>query len=325
MNTEKIISNVLKNFNYKNQLLDLFNDNYIPDVKISKDVLNCIVNINEQNRDYIIDLTKAVKEKILNVSQVKQVNFAFTGLKLNEKIKISGVKKVLLISSGKGGVGKSTLSFLLGLKLLNSNIKVGIVDADIYGPSLPTLTNIYNQPEIINSFMIPHKFKGLELNSIGYLIPKDQALIWRGPMIVKAIHQLLGATKWNDLDLLIIDMPPGTGDIHLTIVQKYQIDGVIMIVTPDNLAIADFARAVNMYLNLGLDILGVIENMNCFETVEGTKYNLFSNNDELQQYCIKNNLSILSHIPLCQNHDNISKYINTELVSKIINALHPNI
>ncbi|MGV2432516.1 MAG UNVERIFIED_CONTAM: Mrp/NBP35 family ATP-binding protein [Rickettsiaceae bacterium] len=175
---------------------------------------------------------------------------------------IEGVKKVILVSSGKGGVGKSTMSVFLAELLQSHGAKVGIVDADIYGPSIPTMLGVESQkPELENKKFIPIFHRNFQLMSIGFLVPEAGPIAWRGPMATKAIYQLLGATKWENLDYLIIDMPPGTGDIHLAILENYNIDNVYIVTIPQAISMIDVERAIGLYQKFGIEISGIIENM----------------------------------------------------------------
>lgn len=320
MDPEKSAYKILNNFEFKGQKLNLIALGYVLGFKVTSSKAHGIINITEDNQSYVQDIAKSIEKELLGVDGISEVSFGFTGKKPESKLAIKNVKRTIIISSGKGGVGKSTIAFLMALKLSEAGMKVGIVDADIYGPSLPTLTNMYTKPEVVDSQMIPHKYKDIEVNSIGYLIPEGKALIWRGPMLIKALHQLLYGTKWGELDVLIVDMPPGTGDIHLTIAEKYKISDAILVTTPHSLSVADFSRAVDMYRILGINILGVVENMSYFESNAGSKHELFSNQGSLNEYCKTNGLNIIAQIPLCQNPDRISFYINA-LMSKIYDTV----
>lgn len=177
-------------------------------------------------------------------------------------MKIPGIKKVIIVASGKGGVGKSSVSVILAKQLQSKGFKVGMLDADIHGPSLPTIFSI----EALNLEVINNKFKpiekfGIKINSIGLLVKEDTALAWRGPMITKALNQLLYSTDWGDLDYLIIDMPPGTGDIHISLNQKCHIDGVVIVTIPDIISANDVSRSIDLYKKLNLNIIGIVENM----------------------------------------------------------------
>ena len=181
-----------------------------------------------------------------------------------KKNPINGTKFTIAISSAKGGVGKSTFATNLAIALKNIGCKVGLLDADIYGPSLPKLLNTNKEPKIENKSFLPIEVNGLKTMSIGYLIPEDTANVWRGPMVIKAVTQLLKDVTWGELDVLIIDTPPGTGDVQLTISQKIDVSGALIITTPQELSLLDVKRGINMFRKVNLPILGLIENMSYF-------------------------------------------------------------
>ncbi len=184
---------------------------------------------------------------------------------VQSKRNILGVQKIYLVASGKGGVGKSTTSLQLALGLQQKGLKVGLLDADIYGPSLATITGTFEKPEVTSDKkIIPIQKNGLALMSLSFLVSADKATIWRGPMAQSALLQLLFEVEWNyhgNLDVLIIDTPPGTGDIHLSLIQQLVIDGVILVTTPQRLAVIDAIKAQEMFLKLNIPLLGYIENM----------------------------------------------------------------
>lgn len=173
-----------------------------------------------------------------------------------------GVKKVVAIASGKGGVGKSTVTARLALALAARGDKVGILDLDIYGPSLPVLFGLEGQrPQIDDGQVIPLEAAGLKLMSIGFLVDEAQALAWRGPMVMGAAKQLIHDVRWGPLDWLLVDTPPGTGDAHLTLVQKMVLDGVVIVSTPSPLALADVRRGVGLFRRMEVNTVGLVENM----------------------------------------------------------------
>ncbi len=191
---------------------------------------------------------------------------------LNNKRKIEKISQIILIASGKGGVGKSTISVALAEQLTAQGAKVGLVDADIYGPSIPIMMGINQKPTVENNKIIPLSSRGIKLMSIGFLTGAEGAIAWRGPMTTKAIHQLLGVVEWGDLDYLIIDTPPGTGDVHLSILENYHIDGVIMVTTPQKIAASDALKGIDLYQKFSVPILGIIENMSdIFSGANGEK------------------------------------------------------
>ncbi len=175
---------------------------------------------------------------------------------------LPNVKNVIAVASGKGGVGKSTTSANLALALAADGARVGILDADIYGPSQPTILGISGRPESHdNKTMEPLEGHGVQANSIGFLIDADSPAIWRGPMVTQALEQLLRQTRWGDLDYLIVDMPPGTGDIALTLSQKVPVVGAVIVTTPQDLALLDARKGLRMFQKVDVPILGIVENM----------------------------------------------------------------
>ena len=176
---------------------------------------------------------------------------------------ISGIKHILLVSSGKGGVGKSTVAIHLALALQKQGKATALLDADFYGPSLPRMLGCLDQrPEVNAQHRIqPLQRQGLKLMSIGFLVPESDALVWRGPMLFKAIDQFLYEVDWGVLDYLVVDMPPGTGDVPLSIAQKVPVSGAIVVSTPQNLAFADVKKAINMFFQVQIPLLGLVENM----------------------------------------------------------------
>ncbi|MFY9326790.1 MAG: iron-sulfur cluster carrier protein ApbC [Georgfuchsia sp.] len=175
---------------------------------------------------------------------------------------IPGVKNIVAVASGKGGVGKSTTAVNLALALAVEGAKVGILDADIYGPSLPLMLGIEGQPESKDGKTIePMEAHGIQTMSIGFLVSKDTPMVWRGPMVTQALQQLLKDTQWRDLDYLIVDMPPGTGDIQLTLAQQVPVTGAVIVTTPQDIALLDAIKGLKMFEKVGIPILGVVENM----------------------------------------------------------------
>ncbi len=179
---------------------------------------------------------------------------------------LAGVKHVIAIGAGKGGVGKSTIAALLAVGLSRKGYRVGILDADVYGPSIPKITGSEDaQPEIDDDgFIVPPEKHGIRIMSIGYLVPPDEAVIWRGPMAQKYVKELLERGRWGELDCLLVDLPPGTGDIPLTLAQSVPLSGVVIVCTPQDLALADAVKALRMYRKLGVNPLGMIENMSYY-------------------------------------------------------------
>jgi len=175
---------------------------------------------------------------------------------------LPGVKNIVAVASGKGGVGKSTTAVNLALALSAEGASVGLLDADIYGPSIPMMMGLQQKPESADGkTMEPLVAHGVQMMSIGFLVDEDQAMIWRGPMATQALEQLLRQTNWKDLDYLVVDMPPGTGDIQLTLSQRVPITGAVIVTTPQDIALLDAKKGIRMFQKVGVPIIGIVENM----------------------------------------------------------------
>ena len=197
---------------------------------------------------------------------------------------MSKIKHVIAVASGKGGVGKSTVAANLALSLAKKGYRVGLADADIYGPSIPTLFNIENEQVMAaeidgKQLMLPFEKFGIKLMSVGFFVDKERPMLWRGPMAANTLTQMLTETHWGELAFMVLDMPPGTGDIQLTLVQQFSVSGALFVCTPQQLAVADVRRAVNMFKNdqIAIPVLGLVENMAYFTPKElpNNKYYIF--------------------------------------------------
>ena len=189
---------------------------------------------------------------------------------------IRGTKYTVLVSSAKGGVGKSTFAINIAFALQNLGLKIGILDADVYGPSLPKLININEKPESKDGkFLIPLEKYDAQCMSMGFLVEETTPMIWRGPMVTSAIKTFTQKVGWKDLDFIIVDMPPGTGDTQLTFSQEIKMDGAIIVSTPQEVALLDVKRGIKMFDKLGVKILGLVDNMSYFIGDDGKKYKIF--------------------------------------------------
>jgi ATP-binding protein involved in chromosome partitioning len=222
---------------------------------------------------------------------------------------LSGVKHIIAVGSGKGGVGKSTVAANLAIALHKNGNKVGILDADIYGPSIPIMFDVADlkptmDPDAENGKIMPVEKYGIKVQSIGFFVDPAQALIWRGPMASQALNQLFNDTHWGELDYLVVDLPPGTGDIHLTLVQQYPVDGIAIVSTPQQVALADAKKAFSMFNQdkIRVRILGLIENMSYFTPAElpDNKYYLFGKQGG-RRLADDTRVNLLAEIPLVQS------------------------
>ena len=208
------------------------------------------------------------------------------------------IKKIIVVASGKGGVGKSTVAVNLSISLaLSKSLKIGLLDADIYGPSIPKMLNIKDKPTASkNKKMLPYNNFHIKSMSIGNMIPENSAVIWRGAMATSAIRQMFNDVEWGDLDFLIIDLPPGTGDIQLSLCQNLKIDGAVIVSTPQQVALLDVKKAINMFKKVNVPILGLIQNMSYFEINKKKNY-IFGKNGALEE-SEKQKINFLGDIPI---------------------------
>jgi len=246
---------------------DLVSAKAVKDIKIDGNKAIVDVVLGYPAEGYKAELAEQLKEKITAVEGIDDAEIhvtskieAHTAQKGVEPIK--GVKNIIAVASGKGGVGKSTTSVNLALALAAEGATVGILDADIYGPSQPRMLGISQQPESKDGKTLePLTNYGIQSMSIGYLIDEETPMIWRGPMVTQALEQLLNDTNWQDVDYLVIDLPPGTGDTQLTLAQKVPVTGAVIVTTPQDIALLDARKGLKMFEKVEVPVLGIIENM----------------------------------------------------------------
>ena len=246
------------------------------DFMSSKSAKNIKVDGNNVSLDVVLgypaksvmeDIRKLVADKLKSIAGVGNVTVNMSQKIISHAVQkgvklIPGVKNVIAVASGKGGVGKSTTAVNLALALLAEGASVGIMDADIYGPSQPTMLGITGRPDSEDGQSLePLMGHGLQAMSIGFLVDVEQPMVWRGPMVTQALEQLLNDTKWKDLDYLVVDLPPGTGDIQLTLAQRVPVTGAVIVTTPQDIALIDARKGLKMFEKVGIPILGIVENM----------------------------------------------------------------
>jgi ATP-binding protein involved in chromosome partitioning len=213
-------------------------------------------------------LRRDIESALRDMAGVKSATVVFTGPKALEPeaapALLPRVKHVLAVASGKGGVGKSTVAVNLAIALGQSGLRVGLLDADIYGPSQPTMLGVFEKPAVVGGVIQPIEAFGIKAMSIGLLVPPEKALVWRGPMVMGALNQMLGQVNWGQLDVLVVDLPPGTGDAQLTLVQKARPRGAVIVSTPQDVALIDARRGAQMFAQVNVPVLGIVENMSYF-------------------------------------------------------------
>jgi len=256
-----------------------------------------------------------------------------------EKVTLPNVKHIIAVASGKGGVGKSTVAANLAISFAQNGYKTALVDADLFGPSVPILFGLEGQRSIIESHgekhvFIPFEKFGIKLMSIGFLVDPEQALIWRGPMAASTLLQLFSDTLWGDIDYMVVDLPPGTGDIPLTLCQQVDVEGVVVVTTPQHLSYADVQKAISMFQNPFLDIplWGIVENMSWFTPLEhpDEKYFLFGK-DGGKILADKYGTDLLAQIPLIEglsesaDKGNFYGYNQSKMIQDIYHELNSKI
>ncbi len=288
----------------------------VKDIKLVGKELSVVVGVDRP------ELQSAVRDRLqkalLKSGEVDKVNVKFTtapppkehthapqqapmGQPAFTKRGVPGVRNIILVGSGKGGVGKSTVSANLALSLAKLGFKVGLLDADIYGPSIPTLFGIKGERVEVNeqNKIIPKEKFGIKVLSIGLMLPsEDTPVIWRGPMLMKALTQFMFDVEWGELDYLILDLPPGTGDVQLTLAQNVKIDGAIVVTTPQDVALADVRKATSMFKEVDIPIVGVVENMAYFVCPESQKKYYIFGKGKTAVFATTYGLRVLGSIPI---------------------------
>ncbi|WP_127520215.1 Mrp/NBP35 family ATP-binding protein [Mesorhizobium sp. Z1-4] len=215
---------------------------------------------------------------------------------------VPGVKSIIAVASGKGGVGKSTTAVNIALGLAANGLNVGILDADIYGPSMPRLLGLSGKPETVDGKVLkPMQAYGIKVMSMGFLVEEETPMIWRGPMVMSALTQMLREVAWGELDVLVVDMPPGTGDAQLTMAQQVPLAGAIIVSTPQDLALIDARKGLNMFRRVDVPLLGIVENMSYFIAPDtGTRYDIFGNGGARRD-AERLGVPFLGEVPLTMN------------------------
>ena len=311
----------------KETILKALSEVQDPDLKKDLVTLNMIQNIRIEGDSISIDVVlttpacplkelirkdceKALKKHLGEEVQLDiKMTSTVTTTRYDNAPLLPGVKNIIAIASGKGGVGKSTTAANLAVALAKTGADVGLIDADIFGPSIPTMFNCeFEQPTISKenekNMILPVLQYGVKLMSIGFLAPPDNAVVWRGPMASSALKQFISDTKWGELDYLLIDLPPGTSDIHLTLVQTVPVTGAVIVTTPQKVALADAQKGIAMFQQpqINVPVLGVVENMAYFvpEDMPDKKYFIFGE-DGGKNFAEKHDVELLGQIPIVQS------------------------
>lgn len=296
---EKILSGIEAPYSDK----DLVSAKLVKDISIDNEAVSIKIQFGYPAEGLKEELSEAIKAVLseqgisdcsVDISSKVVAHTVQKGISL-----LSDVKNIIAVASGKGGVGKSTTSVNLALALQAEGATVGILDADIYGPSQPRMLGLQGRPDSVDGEKVEPKVSyGIQSMSIGYLIEEDTPMIWRGPMVTGALEQLLTETNWKDLDYLIIDLPPGTGDIQLTLCQKIPVSGAVIVTTPQDIALLDAKKALKMFEKVQVPVLGIIENMSTHICSEcGHEEHIFGSGGG-EQMSLQYNVDLLGSLPL---------------------------
>ncbi len=302
--TKADVESLLKTLIDPNVDIDLVSAKAVKNIAVNGTNVDVEIELGYPAKNYLQVLQTMVEKKLQELPEVKKINVAvsvnITAHSVQQNLKvIPNIKNIIAVASGKGGVGKSTTSVNLALALVAEGASVGILDADIYGPSIPTMLGLSGYPASEDGkTMQPKNAFGLQTISIGYLIEKDQPMIWRGPMVTNALQQLLKDTDWKNLDYLIVDLPPGTGDIQLTLSQQIPVSGAIIVTTPQDIALIDAQRGLGMFNKVNVPVLGLVENMSMHICSQcGHEEAIFGEGGGLAM-AEKNNVELLGSLPL---------------------------
>jgi ATP-binding protein involved in chromosome partitioning len=310
--TAENVFSVLRKVIHPEKQKDIITLGMVQELEIEGNKVSFSLILNSSNTTNIANLKKVCVETIekeLGTDVQIRGNIKAMTLQEENSKPLSQIKNIIAIASGKGGVGKSTIASNLAVALANTGATVGLVDADIYGPSVPKMFDLEGaRPEVIKrdgkDVIIPAEKYGVKMLSIGFFVKPEDALVWRGPMATNALTQLLMQGDWGALDYLLIDLPPGTSDIHLTLVQSVAVTGAIIVSTPQDVALADAIKGINMFKTekINVPVLGLVENMAWFTPAElpNNKYYIFGNGG-CEALAKKMNLDLLAQIPIVQS------------------------
>ncbi|MBT8595460.1 iron-sulfur cluster carrier protein ApbC [Polynucleobacter paneuropaeus] len=302
--TVENVETVLRSIINPDSKIDLMSSGSIKNLSVSDNNIQLEVVLGYPAKSQfqaIQDLVVAALKKIADVKNIQvTISSNIVAHTVQRGVKLlPGVKNIIAVASGKGGVGKSTTAANLALALSAEGARVGILDADIYGPSLPMMLGINGRPQTVEENTIePMEGHGLQASSIGFLVDQDSPMVWRGPMVTSALEQLLRQTRWRDLDYLIVDMPPGTGDIQLTLSQKVPVTGAVIVTTPQDIALLDARKGLKMFEKVGVPIIGIVENMSTYICPScGHEEHVFGSGGG-QKMCSDYSVDFLGSLPL---------------------------
>lgn len=307
MISKEQLSEILKNFNDPDLKTSFTELNFLKSYSINGDKLKIDLFVSDENNPSLQKLSEEIGKKVISeFPDFSEININFNSgvvehIDKKKSSVLPGIKNTIAVASGKGGVGKSTAAVNLAVSLAKLGYKTGIIDADIYGPSIPTMFDIKEKPKITSvngkNKLVPVTKYDVEVMSIGFLIEGNNAVVWRGPMASSALKQFMGEVVWSELDFLIFDMPPGTGDIQLTLSQTIPLTGAIIVTTPQEISLIDAKKGYSMFEKVNVQTLGIIENMSYYNLPDGSIDYIFGK-DGGKNMCDELGIPLLGQIPI---------------------------
>ncbi|MGA2247249.1 MAG: Mrp/NBP35 family ATP-binding protein [Verrucomicrobiota bacterium] len=307
MLSQDTILEALKSVKYPGYSRDIVSFGLVKDISAANGAVSVALQLTSPNPDAARQIKAEAEQVLKKLAGVSQVVVqvlqpaggpAAAGGGFAGQTKVPGVQRIIAVASGKGGVGKSTCSANLACAFKHLGAKVGLLDCDIYGPSIPLMMGVYERPTVsAEERLVPPVAHGIKVMSIGLLLEDDQPVIWRGPMINKTIHQFLLAVEWGNLDYLLVDLPPGTGDAQLSLCQTVPLDGGVIITTPQEASLGVVRKGIAMFRKVNVPILGLVENMSYFTTPTGDRVEIFGHGGG-QEEAARQNAPFLGEIPI---------------------------
>jgi ATP-binding protein involved in chromosome partitioning len=310
MLTENDIRNVLTTVKYPGYTRDVVSFGLVKEVTLKDGAVHVRLNLTSPNPEVAQKLKTESEEALRKLSGVTSVTVEIghpatapataAQSPWSQQSRVPGIRHIVAVASGKGGVGKSTVAVNLACALQHLDARVGLLDCDIYGPSIPLMMGVHEKPTINDhEKMVPPSNYGVKLMSMGLLLDGDQPVIWRGPMIMKTIQQFFSSVEWGELDVLLVDLPPGTGDAQLTLCQTVPLDGGVIVTTPQEASLGVVRKGISMFLKVNVPILGIVENMSYFTTPNGERLEIFGHGGG-QAEAARQGVSFLGEVPLYQ-------------------------
>lgn len=303
--TETLVKQKLQSFIFPYLQQDIISVGIIKQLKVQQNLIKINLSLGFPLPETILlEIKETLKQHLLEMPEIKAVDIQLQ-VEITPRIVQPGVsalpkvKNIIAIASAKGGVGKSTTAINLALAIAADGARVGLLDADIYGPNQPLMLGVIDRPTVVEDKKLkPYRCYGLQTMSIGYLVGDKTPMIWRGPMVSSAVQQLINDTVWDDLDYLIVDMPPGTGDIQLTLAQKIPIAGTVIVTTPQDVALLDARKGIEMFRKMKLTVLGIIENMSYYRCPHCGECSDIFGHEGGQHLAADCNVPLLGQLPL---------------------------